>query len=68
MIAETVSGKRSSPSLPVEAHTAEQRVQQPPTNIQMRGLRDEGSVLVEWISPDEAEEGEVSVGFLFVFI
>lgn len=48
LIAETASGKRSTPTLPVEAHTTEAKSQPAPTNIQLRALRDPGSVLVEW--------------------
>lgn len=67
MIAEVESGKRSPASLPIEAHTSEKKVQSPPTNIQLRSLRD-GAVLVEWTPADEGEQGEVTVSFYFLKI
>lgn len=65
LIAETASGKRSPPTLPVEVHTAEAKLQPAPTNIQLRALRDPGSVLVEWGVPETDGEGfDVTVSFL----
>ncbi|KAI6242206.1 hypothetical protein M3Y99_00261700 [Aphelenchoides fujianensis] len=57
---ETESGKRSAATLPVEAHTAEQPPEAAPHNLQLRPLRESGSVLVEWAPPDEGAHGRIT--------
>jgi hypothetical protein len=68
LIAETASGKRSAPSVPVEAHTAQKKSQSPPTNIRFRPLHDSGSVLVEWTPAEEGEDGDISVNTLLHYL
>ncbi|KAI6216371.1 Protein-tyrosine-phosphatase [Aphelenchoides besseyi] len=63
---ESSSGKRSPPTIPVEAHTAEQPHEAAPHNIQLRPLRESGSLLVEWTPPNENVHGRIT-GYKLIY-